>query len=60
MKLNRKQIYKLMRIVEHFKEVQTFDVVASSSSGIGETIEVTFDLFESKDTTVDITDVSEW
>lgn len=58
--LNREQIAKLNEIVNHFKEINKFTVQADTSSGIGVGIQVTFDLFEKEDTTVDITDVKDW
>jgi hypothetical protein len=48
--LTRKQVEKLVEIVEHFKEVQNFTVTVESISGIGPTISVKFDL----------TDVETW
>ncbi len=48
----------------HFKEVEWFTLEQSSSSGIGPTVVVKFNLFNDDDkdidTTVDITDVSTW
>lgn len=57
--LNRKQLQDLCHIFDHFKEVEHFTIESNSSSGIGPSIQVKFDLFE-KPTTVDITDVSSW
>jgi hypothetical protein len=58
--LNRAQINKLSEIVNHFKEVKHFKIIMNHSSGIGPDVHVKFDLFEKADTTVDITDVSDW
>jgi hypothetical protein len=58
--LNREQIGKLNEIVNHFKEINHFTIRTESLSGIGVGIQVSFDLFEKNDTTVDITDVKEW
>jgi hypothetical protein len=58
--LNREQIGKLNEIVNHFKEINHFTIRTESLSGIGVGIQVSFDLFEKDDTTVDITDVKEW
>jgi hypothetical protein len=58
--LNREQIGKLNEIVNHFKEIKHFTIRTESLSGIGVGIQVSFDLFEENDTTVDITDVKDW
>jgi hypothetical protein len=60
--LTREQIEKLTKLADHFKEVPQFTLVESFESGIGATVRVKFNLFDSKvsDTTVDITDVSDW
>lgn len=60
--LNRSQVEKLAKMVDHFKEVEWFTLEESSTSGIGPTVVVKFNLFGDKviDTTVDITDVSTW
>jgi len=62
--LNRGQIEKLAKMVEHFREVEWFTLEESLSSGIGPTVVVKFNLFNDNDkdvdTTVDITDVSTW
>jgi len=58
--LNREQIEKLHEIAEHFKDIQQFEVEIDHSSGIGTNVRVKFDLFDSKDTTIDITDVKDW
>jgi CRISPR/Cas system CSM-associated protein Csm3 (group 7 of RAMP superfamily) len=62
--LNRGQIEKLAKMAAHFKEVEWFILGKSTSSGIGPTVVVKFNLFNDSnkdiDTTVDITDVSTW
>jgi len=58
--LNRDQIEKLSEIANHFKEIEHFTLEAESSSGIGQAIHVKFDLFDTGDTKVDITDVESW
>lgn len=58
--LNHEQIEKLYEIAQHFKEIKHFELEVDHSSGIGANIRVKFDLFDNKDTTVDITDVKEW
>jgi heptaprenylglyceryl phosphate synthase len=62
--LNRQQVEKLAKMAAHFKEVEWFTLEESSSSGIGPTVVVKFNLFNDDDkdidTTVDITDVSTW
>jgi hypothetical protein len=58
--LNHEQIEKLYEIVQHFKNIKHFEVEVDNSSGIGENVRVKFELFEKKDTTIDITDVKEW
>jgi len=62
--LNRGQIEKLAKMAAHVKEVEWFTLEESSSSGIGPTVVVKFNLFndidKDIDTTVDITDVSTW
>jgi len=62
--LNRTQVEKLAKMVEHFKEVEWFTLEESTTSGIGPTVTVKFNLFNDDDkdidTTVDITDVSTW
>jgi hypothetical protein len=59
-KLTRDEIEKLAEIAKHFKEINLFSIVQDSSSGIGVTTKVTFNLFENNDTNVDITDVKSW
>ncbi len=62
--LNRSQVEKLAKMVAHFHEVEWFTLEEDSSSGIGSTVVVKFNLFNDNDkdidTTVDITDVSTW
>ena len=58
--LTRKQIHQLYQMMERFTDTETFIVESESLSGIGPNITVRFDLFESADTKVDITDVSTW
>jgi len=62
--LNRMQVEKLAKMATHFKEVEWFTLEATSTSGIGSTVTVKFNLFNDDDkdidTTVDITDVSTW
>ena len=60
--LTRAQIDKLSEITNHFKEVPQFTLEETFESGIGPTVQVKFNLFEKNinDTTVDITDVSNW
>ena len=62
--LNRKQLGKLAEIYTHFKEVEWFTIRVDQSSGIGEGITVSFNLFNDDDkdvdTKIDITDVSTW
>ena len=59
-KLSRTEIEKLYKISQHFKEVNVFTIEQSSSSGIGISTEVKFDLFDNNDTKIDVTDVSNW
>jgi hypothetical protein len=59
-KLTRDEIEKLAELAKHFKEVNLFSIVQDSSSGIGVTTKVTFNLFEDNDTNVNITDVKSW
>jgi hypothetical protein len=62
--LNRRQVEKLARMAEHFKEVEWFTLKEEHTSGIGPTVTVKFNLFgdhdKDVDTTVDITDVETW
>jgi hypothetical protein len=54
------QIDKLTEIAERFHDVNNFSVVSESSSGIGQSVSVSLELFENSDTKIDITDVSNW
>ena len=58
--LTRAEILKLAEIAKHFNEIDLFTVVQDSSSGIGISTVVKFDLFNKKDTSVDITDLEAW
>lgn len=58
--LNSKQIKQLNEIVEHFPDVNQFKLIVDHSSGIGPVVHVKFTLFAAGDTSVDITDVTEW
>lgn len=58
--LTRKQISQLTEIAERFTETENFTVESENLSGIGANISVRFDLFESADTKIDITDVENW
>lgn len=58
--LTRKQMHQLREIVDRFIDTENFTIESESLSGIGPTITVKFDLFETADTKVDITDVSTW
>jgi hypothetical protein len=62
--LNRRQVEKLTEIVNHFNEVEWFEIEVDNLSGIGPAISVKFSLFNDTDkdfdTTVDITESSTW
>jgi Asp-tRNA(Asn)/Glu-tRNA(Gln) amidotransferase C subunit len=63
--LSRKQLEQLNKIVEHFNEVEHFTIENPTTSAIGSTMQVRFDLIETQnitlvDTVVDITDVRTW
>lgn len=58
--LTRKQIEQLAEIAERFADTENFTIDSESTSGIGPTVTIRFDLFEKADTKVDITDVSNW
>lgn len=58
--LTRKQIEQLAKIAERFTDTENFTIESTSTSGIGPTVTIRFDLFEKADTKVDITDVSNW
>ena len=59
-KLNRKQILKLVEIVNQFIDVEEFTIETDTSSGIGVGVIVSFGLFSDDDAKVDITDVKDW
>lgn len=58
--LTKDQVEKLAKISSHFSEVKNFTLIETHESGIGPTIKVKFDLFDTNDTNIDITDVSNW
>lgn len=58
--LNRKQIGHLLELYQRFPDTEHFTIESQRLSGIGDNIRVRFDLFESADTRVNITDVSTW
>jgi len=58
--LNRKQIKQLVEIYERFTDTEHFTIESESLSGIGPNVSIRFDLFETADTKIDITDVSSW
>jgi hypothetical protein len=62
--LTREQIGKLIEVYTHFKEIEQFTIRVDHTSGIGTGLVVAFNLFgnnnKTADTTVDITDVSNW
>ena len=62
--LNRKQMEKLVKIAEHFKEVEWFTIEEVEKNGIGPEVQVRFNLFgdidKDDDVKVDITDLSTW
>lgn len=61
MKLTRKQISQLAEIVDHFQEVELYELYEEHTSGIGPVVKVKFSLFgKTSDTSVDITDVESW
>jgi len=53
-------MHQLREIVDRFIDTENFTIESESLSGIGPTITVKFDLFETADTKVNITDVSTW
>ena len=60
MRLTRKQIEQLADIVDHFQEVDVYELY-EEPSGIGPIIKVKFSLFgKTSDTSIDITDVENW
>lgn len=60
MRLTRKQINQLAEIVDHFNEVEVYELY-EEHTGIGPIIRVKFSLFgKTSDTSIDITDVESW
>ena len=60
MRLTRKQINQLAEIVDHFNEVEVYELY-EEYTGIGPIVKVKFSLFgKTSDTSVDITDVESW
>jgi len=60
MRLTRKQINQLAEIVDHFQEVEIYELY-EEHTGIGPIVRVKFSLFgKTSDTSVDITDVENW
>jgi hypothetical protein len=60
MRLTRKQIEQLADIVDHFQEVEIYDLY-EEHTGIGPIVKVKFSLFgKTSDTSIDITDVESW
>ena len=60
MRLSRKQIEQLADIVDHFQEVDVYELY-EEHTGIGPVIKVKFSLFgKTSDTSIDITDVESW
>ena len=62
-KLTRKQVEQLSQLHLVFQDVQSFEIVEDNSNGIGTSTTVRFTILkvnEQPDTTVDITDVSNW
>ena len=60
MRLTRKQINQLSEIVDHFNEVEVYELY-EEHTGIGPIVKVKFSLFgKTSDTSVDITDVESW
>ena len=58
--LTRSQVLKLAELANHFTDTEFFNLYEDSDSGIGPSVRVRFDLFETNDTEIDITDVSTW
>lgn len=58
--LTRKQLLQMKQIVEHFTEVETFQLVEINSSGIGPSVHLKFTLFDNTATDMNITDFSNW
>ena len=60
MRLSKKQIEQLADIVDHFPEVDVYELY-EEHSGIGPIVKVKFSLYgKTSDTSVDITDVESW
>lgn len=60
MRLTRKQIEQLADIVDHFQEVEVYELY-EEHTGIGPVVKVKFSLFgKTSDTSIDITDVENW
>jgi hypothetical protein len=51
-RLSRKQIEQMYQMIEHFKEVDDFQLRITHTTGIGPSVHFTFDL--------DLTDVTKW
>lgn len=58
--LTRSQINKLVQIAEHFKDIKVFTLEVDLGSGIGAGVSVRFNIFNTDDTKVDITDFASW
>lgn len=60
MRLTRKQINQLNEIVDHFPDIDVYELY-EEHTGIGPIIKVKFSIFgKMTDTNVDITDVESW
>jgi len=58
--LTNKQMKQLNEIFTRFPDAKEYTLCEECKSGIGPTLTVNFSLFENKDTTINITDVSVW
>ena len=58
--LTRTQLTQLVKITGHFQDINSFTLTQSHESGIGPAVVVSFDLFNSDDTKIDITDYASW
>ncbi len=58
--LSRKQIDQLKEIIDHFEDIDRFELFEDHSTGIGPVIKVHFTIFNKNDSSVDITDVTNW
>lgn len=58
--LSRKQIKQLFEIANHLEQIEFFEIEVNDSSGIGKTTIVHFDIFDTNDTSVNITDYENW